>query len=72
MFENRVLKRIFGPERDKATRACKKKLHIDELYDLYCSPNIIPVFKIENGWVGHVAHMGRGEVSTGFWWGNLR
>jgi len=50
-----------------------EKLHNKELNDLYCSPNIIRVIKLRRmRWVGHVACMGRGEVYTGFWWGNLR
>jgi hypothetical protein len=47
VFENRVLRRIFGPKREEGIGECRK-LHIDELYDLYCSPNIIRVIKIEN------------------------
>jgi len=39
--------RIFGPKRDDVTRECRK-LHTDELYELYCSLNSIRVFKIEN------------------------
>ena len=44
-----------------------------ELNDLYCSPNVVQVIKSRRmKWAGHVAHMGRAEVYTGFWWGNLR
>ena len=58
MFENRVLKRIFGPKRDDVTRECRK-LHKEELNDLYCSPNIVQVIKSRRmRWVGHVARMG--------------
>jgi len=39
VFENRVLRRIFGPKRDEV-RGEWRKLHIEELNDLYCSPNI--------------------------------
>jgi hypothetical protein len=39
----------------------------------YSSPNIVWVIKSRRmRWAGHVGHMGRGEVCTGFWWGNLR
>ena len=44
MFENRVLRRIFGPRRDGVTGEWKK-LHYEELNDLYCSPNIARVIK---------------------------
>ena len=40
MFENRVLRRIFGPKRDEVTGECRK-LHNEELNDLYFSPNIV-------------------------------
>ena len=58
VFENRVLRRIFGPKRDKVTGEWRK-LHNEELNDLYSSPNIIPVIKPRRmRWVGHVLHMG--------------
>jgi len=44
VFENRVLRRIFGPKRDEVTGEWKK-LHNDELNDLYSSPNIVRVIK---------------------------
>ena len=40
VFENRVLRRIFGPKRDEVTKEWRK-LHIEELNELYCSPNIV-------------------------------
>ena len=70
VFENRVLRRIFGPKRDEVTGKWRK-LHNEELDDLYSSPNIIRVIKLRR-WAGHVARMGRGEAYTVFWWGNLR
>jgi len=58
MFENRVLRRIFGPRRDEVTGEWRK-LHNEELNDLYCSPNIFGVIKSRRmKWAGHVARMG--------------
>ena len=72
VFENRVLRRIFGHKRNGVTGEWRK-LHNVELNDLYCSPNIVRVIKSRRmGWAWHVAHMGREEAYTGFWWGNLR
>jgi hypothetical protein len=74
VFENSVLRRIFGPKRDEVTDEWRK-LHNEELNDMYPSPNIFRVIKSRRiRWAGHVARMGerRGEVCTGFCWGNLR
>jgi hypothetical protein len=58
VFENRVLRRIFGPERVEVMGEWRK-LHIKELGDLYSSPNIISVIKSRRmGWAGHVARLG--------------
>jgi hypothetical protein len=56
VFEN-VLRRIFGPKRDEVTREWRK-LHIEELHDLYTSPSIIRIIKLGMRWAGHVARMG--------------
>jgi hypothetical protein len=59
VFENRVMKRIFGPRRDEVTGEWTK-LYNEELNDLYSSPNIIRVIKSRGmGWAEHVARMGR-------------
>ena len=66
MFENRVLRRIFGRKRDEVTREWII-LHNEELNDLYSSPNIVRVIKSRRTrWAGHVARMGGGEAYTGF------
>jgi hypothetical protein len=72
VFENRVLRRVFGPKRDEVTGE-GRKLHNEELNDLYSIPNIVRVVKSRiMRWAGHGARRGRGEVCTGFWWGSLR
>jgi hypothetical protein len=57
-FENRVLRRIFGPKRDEVTGGWRK-LHNEELHGLYSSPSIARVIKARRmRWTGHVARMG--------------
>jgi hypothetical protein len=64
--ENRLLRRIFGPKR-KEVIGVWRKLHYEELNDLYSS-NIIRMIKSRRiRWAGHVASMGRGKAYTGFW-----
>jgi hypothetical protein len=61
VFENRVLRRIFGPNRDKVTGEYSK-LHSGELHNLYSSADIIRQIKPRRmRWVGHVAHVGEGR-----------
>jgi hypothetical protein len=58
VFENRMLRRIFGPKRNEVTGGWKK-LHNEELHGLYSSPSIVRVIKARRmSWAGHVAHMG--------------
>jgi hypothetical protein len=58
VFENRVLRRIFGPKMDGVTGGWRK-LPNEELYDLYSSPSIIRIIKFRRmRWTGHVARMG--------------
>jgi len=72
VFENMVLRRIFGPRRDEVTGEWRR-LHNEELNDLYCSPNIVRVIKSRRmGWAGHVARMGEERECIGAWWGNWR
>jgi hypothetical protein len=60
VFENRVLRRIFGPKREED--GSWRKLHNDEIHSLYSSPNIVRVIKSRRmSWAGHVANMGEGR-----------
>jgi len=61
VFEKRVLRRVFGPKRDGVTGEWKK-VHNEELRDLYSLPNILRVVKSRRmRWAGHVARMGDGR-----------
>jgi hypothetical protein len=72
VFENRVLRRIFGPKRDGVTGGWRK-LHNEELHNLYSSPSIIRMIKWRRmRWAGHVARMGRKGTPTGYWEDNQR
>jgi hypothetical protein len=65
LFENSVLRRMFGPKRDEVTGGWRK-LHNEELHGLYSSPGIVSVIKARRvRWAGHVARIGevRGDVT---------
>ena len=65
VFQNRVLRRIFGPKREEVTREWRK-LHNEQLNNLYSSASIVRVIKSIRMWAGHVALMGerRGVYSV--------
>ena len=72
MFDNRVLRRVFGPKRDEVTGEWRK-LHNEEFSDLYSLPNIVWVVKSRRmRWAGHVARMGKGRGVHRVLVGNLR
>ena len=73
MFVNGVLRKISGSKRDEVTGEWGI-LHNEELYDLHTPYQfIVQVMKSSRmRWAGHVARIGRRELHTGFWWGNLR
>jgi hypothetical protein len=68
VFENRVLRRIFRPKRDKVM-GDRRKLYNEELHNLYSSPNIIRMIKSRRmRWAVNVARMGRRGMHIGYWW----
>jgi hypothetical protein len=67
MFENRVLRRTFGPKGDEVTGGWRK-LHNEELHNLYSSPSTIRmILSVKMRWAGHVARMGRRGMHIGYW-----
>jgi PAS domain-containing protein len=67
VFENRVLRRIFGPKRDEVVRDWRK-LYNEEIHNLYSSPSIIRMIKRRRTrWAGHVARMGRRGMYIVLW-----
>jgi hypothetical protein len=68
VFENRVLRRIFGPKRDEVTEGWRK-LHNEELHNFYSSPSIIRTIKSRRmRWARHVARMKRRGMHVGCLW----
>jgi hypothetical protein len=69
VFENKVLRRIFGPKKDELTGKWRK-LHDEELNYLHSSPNIVRVIKLRRmRWAGLIARIWETEeVYTEFWW----
>jgi hypothetical protein len=71
VFENRVLRRIFGPKGDEVTGGWRE-LHNEELRDLYSSPSLIRITKVSRmKWAGHVARMVRNRLLVGKMEGNI-
>jgi hypothetical protein len=67
MFENRVLRRIFGHKRDEEMRELRRP-HNEELHDVYSSPSIIRIIKSRRmRWEGLVARMGRRGTRIAYW-----
>jgi hypothetical protein len=66
VFENRVLKKIFGPKKDEVTGVWRE-LHNEELHNLYFSANIIRMSKSRRmRWAGHVPRIGRRGLLVGY------
>jgi hypothetical protein len=71
VIENMVLRKMFGPKRDEV-KGEWRRLHNEELYDLYSLSRIVRVIKFRRiRWARNVARMGI-EMHTEFWWGNMR
>jgi hypothetical protein len=67
-----VLRRIFGPKKDEMMGVWRK-LHNEELHDLYSSPSIISIIKSRRmRWTGHVARMGEKRNVYRLWWGSQK
>jgi hypothetical protein len=71
VYENRVLRKIFGPKREEDESW--RKLHNCDLYSLFSSPNVVRVIKSRMmKWAGQVARIGGGKVFAGFWLGGQK
>jgi len=69
-FENRMLRKIFGAEREEVNRE-RRGLYNEESYDLYCSPNLIWVTKSRRMRRGHIAYMGDKRGANCISWKNV-
>jgi hypothetical protein len=67
-----MLRRIFGPKSDEVTGDWRK-VHNEELHNLYSSPSIIRMIQSKGmKWAGNVTRMGRGGMHIGYWWENQK
>jgi hypothetical protein len=66
VFQDTVLRRIFGPKRDAVTGG-RRRLYNEELHNLYSSPNGM-IKSRKMSWAGHLARMGRTGMHIGYWW----
>jgi hypothetical protein len=67
VFENRMLRGIFGPKRDEVIGGLRK-LYNEKLHNLYSSPSTIRMIKSRRmRWIGYVARMGRRRMHMGYW-----
>jgi hypothetical protein len=72
VLEDRVLRRIIGSKGDEVTGGCRR-LHNEELHNLYSSPSIIRMIKARRiTWTGYVARMGRRGILLGNYWENQK
>ena len=72
MFENLVLRKIFGSKKNVVTGEWRR-VHHEELYDLYSTPDVIRMIKSKMiRWAGHMARVAERRMHAVFWWVNLR
>jgi hypothetical protein len=71
VFENRVLRRKFGPKMDKVTGS-SRKLHNEELHKLYSPSSIIEMIKSRMRWVWHAVRMREKKYAYRIWWENQK
>jgi len=71
VFENRVRRKILGPEKDGVTGEWRRLID-EELYNVYCSQKFRVIKSRRMSWAGMWHLRWAGEIQTGFWWGNLR